>query len=107
MTVKILTTLPAYYNAGSSALVLLLIALAIGIFFWCRRRSRRGVSQVRLEEEHIPLTSSINDDDGPRQRVGKGKERALGDIREREELFAVASSDDEDEFKSAAPAGSR
>ena len=93
----------AYYNAGSAALVLLLIFLAVGIFFWCRIRSRRRVSQVRLEEESIPLHSSANDDEGFRQRAGKGKERALGDASEREEMFAVVDSDDEDEFKSPMP----
>lgn len=92
----------AYYNAGSAALVLLLILLAIGVFFWCRTRSRRRVSRVRLEEESIPLQSSMNDeeDDGFRQRAGKGKERALGDASEREEMFTVADSDDEEEVKS-------
>jgi len=90
----------AYYNAGSAALVLLLIFLAIGIFFWCRIRSRRRSSRVRLEEESIPLQSSMNDDEGFRQRAGKGKERELGDASEREEMFAVADSDDEDEFRS-------
>ncbi|KAF9651698.1 alpha/beta-hydrolase [Thelephora ganbajun] len=93
----------AYYNAGSAALVLLLIFLAIGVFFWCRIRSRRRVSQVRLEEESIPLHSSVDDDEGFRQRAGKGKERALGDASEREEMFTVADSDDEDEFKSPVP----
>jgi hypothetical protein len=77
-----------------------LIVLAIGVFFWCRTRSRRRVSQVRLEEESIPLNSSMNDDEGFRQRPGKGKERALGDASEREEIFAVADSDDEDDVKS-------
>lgn len=99
---EILTAPTAYYNAGSAALVLLLIFLAIGTFFWCRIRSRRRVSQVRLEEESIPLNSSVNDDEGFRQRAGKGKERALGDASEREEMFAVADSDDEDEFRSPA-----
>jgi len=97
-----LTSLPAYYNAGSAALVLILVFLAIGAFLWCRIRSRRRVSQVRLEEESIPLHSSVGDDEGFRQRAGKGKERALGNASEREEMFAVADSDDEDEFKSSA-----
>lgn len=57
------------------------------------------MSQVRLEEESIPLQSSVDDEDGFRQRAGKGKERALGDASEREEMFAVADSDDEDELK--------
>ena len=43
----------------------------------------------------------MGDDEGFRQRAGKGKERALGDASEREEMFAVADSDDEDEFKSS------
>lgn len=57
------------------------------------------MSQVRLEEESIPLQSSVDDEDGFRQRPGKGKERALGNASEREEIFAVADSDDEDEVK--------
>ena len=57
------------------------------------------MSQVRLEEESIPLQSSVEDEDGFRQRARKGKERALGDASEREEMFAVADSDDEDDFK--------
>ena len=93
----------AYYNAGSAALVLLLIFLAIGIFFWCRIRSRRRVSQVRLEEESIPLHPNVSEDEGFRQRAGKGKERALGNADEREEIFAVIDSDDEDEYKSPVP----
>ena len=94
----------AYYNAGSAALVILLIFLAVGAFFWCRTRGRRRVSQARLEEESIPLQSSVDGEDGSRRRAGKGKERALGDASEREELFAVADSDDEDEYKSSVPA---
>ena len=93
-------TLLAYYNAGSAALVLLLIFLAIGIFFWCRTRGKRRTSQVRLGEESIPLQSSVDDEEGFRQRPGKGKERALGDASEREEMFAVVDSDDEEEYKS-------
>lgn len=58
------------------------------------------MSQVRLEEESIPLHSSMGDDEGFRQRAGKGKERALGDASEREEMFAVADSEDEDDVRS-------
>lgn len=94
LATKILTILSAYYNAGSAALVLLLVLLAIGAFFWFRVRSRRRVSQVRLTEESIPLRSSMGDDEGFRQRAGKGKERAVGSVRE--EIFAVADSEDED-----------
>ena len=61
------------------------------------------MSRVRLEEENIPLHSSTNDDEGFRQRAGKGKERVLGNASEREEMFAVADSDDEDEFRSPNP----
>ena len=49
------------------------------------------------------MHSTLDDDEGFRQRTGKGKERALGDVSEREEMFAVADSDDEDEFKSPMP----
>ena len=88
-------TRSAYYNAGSAALVLLLIFLAIGIFLWFRFRRKatlKGLPVDRLEES-IPLNVSQNgrdDDDDFRQR--KGKERA-----ESETMFDVGEDDDEDD----------
>jgi carboxypeptidase D len=76
---------PAYYNAGSAALVLVLILTVLGTVLWCRIRRRRlhGLPITRNEEEHIPLTQSLPaeeedrnslDDSGISRR--KGKERA-------------------------------
>lgn len=82
----------AYYNAGSAALVLLLIALAVGLFLFCRRKRR--ISKVafrrKVAEESIPLNMSIGDDmnghfDG---QNGKGKERevAIFDVGDDEDM---------------------
>ncbi|KXN89504.1 Pheromone-processing carboxypeptidase KEX1 [Leucoagaricus sp. SymC.cos] len=98
----------AYYNAGSAALVLLLVFLAIGTFIWCRMRRRR----VQLpsndpggdDEESIPLNTSVgnghgmnghgqrgSDDEDNEDSVGsrKGKERAI--------VFNVGTDDEDDE----------
>ena len=105
----------AYYNAGSAALVLVLIAAVIGAFLWWRsRRARRlGLGRspphrTRGFEEHIPLTErSAELDDLPPSRDerdehegtfrgrGKGKERAT-EYTPKEEIFRVDDSDDED-----------
>lgn len=98
----------AYYNAGSAALVLLLVLLAIGTFVWCRMRRRR----VQLpsngpsgdDEESIPLNTSIGngmnghgrrgsgEEDGEVMRSRKGKEKAV--------VFDVGSDEEgEDEYK--------
>ena len=104
----------AYYNAGSAAIVLVLIALMVGGFVWWR--SRRGgirglplsTAEVGNEEETIPLTLSAGQDDdgGYRQRStgivirdgggkGKGKERAM-EFTPKEEIFGVGELDEED-----------
>ena len=87
----------AYYNAGSAALVLVLIALVVGGFLWWRskRRAARGLA-LATHEEHIPLNSALADEDrasvdGFRPR--KGKERA-SELPEEEAIFEVG--DDED-----------
>ena len=88
----------AYYNAGSAALVLVLIALAVGGFLWWRSRRQRakGLQLPTTAEEHIPLNSALADEDrasvdGFRPR--KGKERA-SELPEEEAIFEVG--DDED-----------
>ncbi|KAI0080868.1 alpha/beta-hydrolase [Panus rudis PR-1116 ss-1] len=107
----------AYYNAGSAALVLLIIAILIGGFLYWRSRRKGGLRGLPLsistrdsfthqEEESIPLRQNddgYNDDvDGERrQRVGKGKERARTFTPQREEIFGVGeTSEDEDDGKS-------
>jgi carboxypeptidase D len=95
----------AYYNAGSAALVLILIFLAIGTFLWCRiRRNRLRLPAGNREhgDEEIPLRSAMatqeDEEDTPRKR--KGKERAL-DEPEGPPIFDVGDSDDEEGYKSA------
>ncbi|KAJ7886693.1 Alpha/Beta hydrolase protein [Mycena leptocephala] len=92
----------AYYNAGSAALVLTLIFLAIGIFVYCRRR-RSPRLPVNQHGEDIPLNSAPLDDDRDdeafrqRQRKGKGKERAMESTGP--PIFDVG--DDDEEYKDA------
>ena len=90
----------AYYNAGSAAIVLVLILSALGTVLWCRIRRRRlqGLPITRNEEEHIPLTQNLPADDGDSSddrglSARKGKRRA----REAEEspIFDVGDSDEE------------
>jgi len=73
----------AYYNAGSAALVLVLILVVLGTVLWCRFRKRRlhGLPIPKNEEEHIPLTQSLSAEDDAESsdnenRMRKGKERA-------------------------------
>ncbi|KAF8897867.1 Alpha/Beta hydrolase protein [Infundibulicybe gibba] len=89
----------AYYNAGSAALVLVLIFLALGTFLWCHLRRRRLRLPVNQNEENIPLNSSLNhsrlDEDGDNESFHrrKGKERA----QEAEPIFNVGDSDEDDD----------
>ena len=106
----------AYYNAGSAALVLVVIALFVGLFLCWKRR--RGDSKLRLpmnnrdagmhNEERVPLTQAsvvnFNDEEdqeqqgGYRQRAGsvKGKERAIDPPSPQPPIFDVGDSDDEE-----------
>ena len=92
----------AYYNAGSAALVLLLVLLAIGTFLWCnvRRRHVRLPFGKTSEEESIPLNSDIGRSDeesgGHRLRKGKGKAMQEGTGVQDESIFEVGDSDDEE-----------
>jgi len=97
----------AYYNAGSAALVLVLVFVIIGTFVWCRLRRKRVQLPFGQVEESIPLNSSIRGDgeedvDVVRQKR-KGKERLREGGTSSEALveppiFDVGDSDDE-EFK--------
>ncbi|KAI0691379.1 alpha/beta-hydrolase [Cytidiella melzeri] len=105
----------AYYNAGSAALVLFLIALAIGGFLWWRRyRSRRSGGLLKSPrgaglEESIPLTQNgdshyvdaerrerYNDDSSEDVgRLRKGKGRAM-ELTPQETIFRVDDESDEE-----------
>lgn len=95
----------AYYNAGSAALVLVIIALLIGGFIWWRSRKGklRGVGLPLSREdaqadENIPLTQTngdVDDDDGSDTRQRKGKGRATG-LTPHEEIFGVGDDEDEE-----------
>ncbi|KAI9574319.1 Alpha/Beta hydrolase protein [Boletus coccyginus] len=92
----------AYYNAGTAALVFLLVVIGLGICLWCRLRRKR----VRLSrsvddtEENIPLRSA-SDGDGDeldfeqarRKRKGKGREIVDGD--EGTLVFDVGEADED------------
>jgi len=95
----------AYYNAGSAALVLVLIVVAIGTFVWCRIRRRRKLIPLLEAEESIPLTTSMGDgqrDDEESFRQRKGKERAVEATKP--PIFDVGDDDDDDDnFKSNDP----
>lgn len=98
----------AYYNAGSAAMVLLVISLAIGGFLWWRyRRSRMRGLRVNTDdstvEENIPLAASMTDvnrhdsgDDERPLKQSKGKERAHPeDLPNEGTIFSIVG-DDED-----------
>ena len=94
----------AYYNAGSAAVILVLIGIALVTFFWCRVRRRRlqGLSLSVNEEENIPLTQSgpsrdegggVDEENAFRARTGKGKGR---ETEEAQPIFDVGDSDEDD-----------
>ncbi|KAH0587996.1 Cell death protease [Termitomyces sp. 'cryptogamus'] len=109
----------AYYNAGSAALVLILIFAGIGIFVWCRFRRPRTVKLAGNEEESIPLNASrrmedevddeaaveearsqFSDGDGiswQGRGKGKGKERAIEREVHEPPIFDMGDSDAEDD----------
>ncbi|CCM01745.1 uncharacterized protein FIBRA_03811 [Fibroporia radiculosa] len=98
----------AYYNAGSAAMVLVIIALAIGGYLWWRtRRNRmRGLPPASTHEENIPLNASMaeskdhdDEDDEQFRQQDKGKGRAQL-LTPAEAIFSVGESDDEDDSRS-------
>ncbi|KJA29785.1 hypothetical protein HYPSUDRAFT_31784 [Hypholoma sublateritium FD-334 SS-4] len=96
----------AYYNAGSAALVLVVVFLIIGTFIWCRLRRKRVQLPINRAEENIPLTSSLrdngSDEDTSRKRKGKAREESepLADPP----IFEVGDSDEEEYHSSSAAA---
>ncbi len=93
--------LTAYYNAGSAALVLVLIFVVVAAFLWCRMRNKRKLRlpmNNRSEEESIPLNTSMADENGDEgaYRQRKGKERAVEPPEP--PIFELGDSDDEDDY---------
>jgi len=92
----------AYYNAGSAAIVLVLILAVLGSVLWCRIRRRRlsGLPISKNEEEHIPLTQNLPADDGDSFN-GRGLSARKGKQRAQEAglppIFDVGDSDEEGE----------
>lgn len=89
---------PAYYNAGSAAIVLVLILAVLGTVLWyrIRRRKLHGLPISKNEEENIPLTQSLPaedgdslDDRGISIRKGKGRAQEAG----LSPIFDVGDSD--------------
>lgn len=106
----------AYYNAGSAALVLILIFAGIGTFVWYRLRRPHALKLVGSEEESIPLNASRREDEADaeaaaeearihflngngisRQSKGKGKERVIEPEVHEPPIFDVGDSDEEDD----------
>ena len=99
----------AYYNAGSAALILVLVLVGIGAFLWYRacRNHRMQLPQNKGAEESMPLTNHPyghpDEDDEqdlyPTKQNAKGKARAVENgysEGEGEPMFNVSDSDDED-----------
>lgn len=93
----------AYYNTGSIAVILFLIGLGFGLYFFCRNRRRRlgfGSSAMRRmdDEEAIPLADSdtLRDkgetDEQWRARKGKGRADPDGE----KVVFDVGEDEDDD-----------
>ena len=76
--------------------MLVLIALAIGLFLFCKRRRRTGHVKIGNEEESIPLRQSVGTHDAviSRDNSLKGKQRA---VQSDEAIFDVGEDGDEDE----------
>lgn len=91
----------AYYNAGTAALVFLLVVIGLGVCLWCRLRKRRVqlAKEAGDTEEYIPLKSTLEGDaddlDSEQvQRKRKGKERANEDD-EGTPIFDVGDADED------------
>ncbi|KAG8218963.1 hypothetical protein J3R82DRAFT_4703 [Butyriboletus roseoflavus] len=90
----------AYYNAGTAALVFLLIAIGLGVCIWCRLRKRRVMLSRggNDTEENIPLKDT-SEEDGfeleleEARRKRKGKSRAVED--EGSPIFDVGDADED------------
>lgn len=74
--------------------MLVLIALAIGLFLFCRRRRRTGSVALAAKdvEESIPLNQTVQEEGNGHSAEGQAK----GPLRtvEEETIFDVGSDDD-------------
>ena len=92
----------AYYNAGTAALVFVLIGLAIGLFFYLRGKQKAkamggggAYGEVSGDaEESIPLNRSHADIEESRRRKGKGRATET-DYQEGETMFEIGSDGEE------------
>lgn len=93
----------AYYNAGTAALVFVLIVLAIGLFFYLRTKRNaktmgNGGAYGKVNddaEESIPLNRSHADIEESRRRKGKGRATEADYQDETETVFEIGSDGEE------------
>ncbi|KAG8824527.1 Cell death protease [Serendipita sp. 401] len=91
----------AYYNAGTVALIVVLIAVTIGTILYCRSRKKPRESRIMLganggtEEENIPLNRSQSDLEESRRRKGKGRAVHTVEPIEEETMFEIGSDGEE------------
>lgn len=93
----------AYYNAGTAALVFVLIVLAIGLFLYLRSKKNAKATgnggaygQVNGDaEESIPLNRSHADVEENRRRKGKGRATEADYQDEAETMFEIGSDGEE------------
>lgn len=90
----------AYYNAGTAALVFVLIVLAIGLFFYFRSKQNTkkigAYGEVNGDvEESIPLNRSHAEVEESRRRKGKGRATEAGYQDEAETMFEIGSDGEE------------
>lgn len=89
----------AYYNAGTAALVFVLIALAIGLFLYFRSKQNKKVGaygEVNGDvEESIPLNRSHAELEENRRRKGKGRATEPDYQDEAETMFEIGSDGEE------------
>lgn len=98
LSTPVLSDAAAYYNAGSAALVLLLIGIAIGVFFYFRQRRQRNGYWLTSREESIPLSRNLGGDETP-PRNGILDHDSKGKARELNEPVFDVGSDDEGDYR--------
>jgi carboxypeptidase D len=84
----------AYYNAGSAALILVLILVFIGLFFYWRSRRGSTAGRVNLpteqdHEERIPLSTNVGGMGMSREDITHRDRNERGRGEEGEAIFDV------------------